>query len=307
MLRVYPLRLEFAARDTIRFPAGKPGNVLRGAFGHIFRNIVCDPACPGARTCEKRDSCPYARIFEPSASAPGPSGLADWPRPFVFRAGHLDGKTVRAGDNFHFDLNIFEMREPAIQHFTRAFAVLGDEGLGPGRGRANLSAVHQIAPDGSLTEPGLPLELNLNPPATEVQHLRVEFLTATELKAGKYLSERPEFRVLFSRARDRVSALCSLYQHGQPDLDFRGMGQRAAAVAMTRCEVNWRDAKRHSSRTGQVHPLGGFAGEAEYTGRIGEFVPILHAAQWTGVGRHTVWGKGVIRIAECAAASRTTQ
>jgi hypothetical protein len=32
-------------------------------------------------------------------------------------------------------------------------------------------------------------------------------------------------------------------------------------------------------------------GVAEYEGESGEFVPILDAAQWTGVGRQTVWGR----------------
>ena len=38
-------------------------------------------------------------------------------------------------------------------------------------------------------------------------------------------------------------------------------------------------------------------GVAEYEGELGEFVPFLEAAQWTGVGRQTVWGKGAIRVA----------
>jgi hypothetical protein len=54
------------------------------------------------------------------------------------------------------------------------------------------------------------------------------------------------------------------------------------------------DIERRSSRTGQVHPIGGFVGEAEYEGDLAEFVPYLHAARWTGVGRQTVWGKGEI-------------
>jgi CRISPR/Cas system endoribonuclease Cas6 (RAMP superfamily) len=124
----------------------------------------------------------------------------------------------------------------------------------------------------------------------------VKFTSATELKSGRRLAERPHFRVLFGRARDRVSALCSLYQDGPLDIDFRSMGQRAADVEMTRCEVQWRDVSRRSSRTGAVHPLGGFVGEAEYEGELTEFVPILKAAEWTGVGRHTVWGKGTIEV-----------
>jgi hypothetical protein len=54
--------------------------------------------------------------------------------------------------------------------------------------------------------------------------------------------------------------------------------------------------ERRSSRTVQVHPLGGFVGGAEYEGELTEFLPWLQAACWTGVGRQTVWGKGALRI-----------
>jgi hypothetical protein len=56
------------------------------------------------------------------------------------------------------------------------------------------------------------------------------------------------------------------------------------------------DVQRRSSKTGQVHSIGGFVGEAEYEGDLAEFVPFLKAAQWTGVGRQTVWGKGEIAV-----------
>jgi len=63
--------------------------------------------------------------------------------------------------------------------------------------------------------------------------------------------------------------------------------------------ANWANARmavssaaRRSSRTGQTHSLGGFVGKAEYQGDLTEFVPYLRAAQWTGVGRQTAWGKG---------------
>jgi hypothetical protein len=53
---------------------------------------------------------------------------------------------------------------------------------------------------------------------------------------------------------------------------------------------------RRSSRTGQVHSLGGVVGEAEYQGELGEFLPYLEAGKWTGVGRHTVWGQGEVAV-----------
>lgn len=247
-------------------------------------------------------------MFEPSTLGMGPSGLADWPRPFVFRATHLDGRTVRAGESFHFDLNLFDVHTPAIAYLVLAFAQLAREGLGPGRSRVELTGVSQLDQDsypaaaifnGSsfvLQEGAAALEMSLEPPAEPVTALRVRFLTPTELKSGQQLAERPEFSILASRIRDRISTLGKLYGDGPLEIDFRAFGERAALVRMTRCDLRQVDVVRRSSRTGQVHPIGGFIGEAEYEGELTEFVPYLRAARWTGVGRQTVWGKGAIAV-----------
>ncbi|MFL6354423.1 MAG: CRISPR system precrRNA processing endoribonuclease RAMP protein Cas6 [Bryobacteraceae bacterium] len=65
---------------------------------------------------------------------------------------------------------------------------------------------------------------------------------------------------------------------------------------MTRCEIRQVDIARRSSRTGQVHPISGFTGKAEYEGDLTEFIPYIAAAKWTGVGRQTVWGNGEISV-----------
>lgn len=305
---LYALRFHFTALEPFRFPAGKPANVLRGAFGQAFRKLVCRPECPGVETCPYRLSCPYARLFEPSRRGEGPSGLADWPRPFVFRAHHLDGALIPAGGHFHFDLHIFETRDPGIPHFIQAFAYLAQAGFGPRRSRARLDRVDELnharqparqlydAETGIQNEPGAPLEFSLMPPEQPVHRLQVRFLSPTELKADRKLARRPEFWILFNRARDRISTLRTLYQEGPLPIDFRGSGQRAGQVRMVRCEIFWREVTRRSARTRQRHPLGGFVGEASYEGEITEFYPFLYVAQWTGVGRHTVWGNGVIEI-----------
>jgi hypothetical protein len=281
----YSFRFVFSARDPIVFPSGQPGNILRGAFGNAFRAIVCSPDCRGARRCPTRDSCDYARIFEPASAESGPSGLRDQPRPFVFRAAYLDGRTVQPDERFWFDINLFETRNPPLESFAQAIGRLAKDGLGPLRGRANLVSVEQR-----------PISVALHPNPTYASTLRIEFVTPTELKNDGQLVDRPEFDVLFARARDRVSTLRALYGVGPLEIDFRAMGERASAIRMTRCELRQVKAERRSSRTGQVHGIGGFVGVADYEGDLGEFVPYLEAAQWTGIGRQCVWGKGELRV-----------
>jgi hypothetical protein len=276
-------RFHFQAVDPVYLPRGKSANAVRGALGNVLHEAV-PPAV-------------YARLFEPGATlGAAPSGLADWPRPFVLRVAHLDGLAIESGEAFFLDAHVFDLHQPALEHFRAALALLADKGLGPGRGRATLESVTQLDLDDSIRPIGLPSVVALDPEPQPVRRVSVRFETPTELKSAGELVERPEFPILFGRLRDRISTLRSLYGPGALEIDFRGMGERAAATRMTRCDLAWEQAKRKSGRTGQVHSIGGFTGTVEYTGELAEFLPWLRAARWVGVGRQTVWGKGDLRV-----------
>ncbi len=312
----FPLRFEFTARESLFFPPGKAANILRGALGIIFKRIACVRGCEDVRACETRPSCPYARVFAPVADGAGPSGLSDSPRPFVFRARHLDGQVIEPGQTFHFDLNVFSPDRDVLAYFILTFAACASEGLGPRRGKADLQRVRQLPVD-SFPEQILyegssqlmagsvePVSLELAPLASAPPGIRVDFLSPTELKNEHRIASRPEFPILFARIRDRISTLRRLYGEGPLDIDFQGSGARAAAVRMTCCEGRRVEADRRSSRTGQSHSIGGFVGLAEYEGDLAEFLPYLEAGRWTGVGRQAVWGKGEIAVSPASRPAR---
>lgn len=259
-LQVECTKYRFRALDTLVFPQGTAGNRLRGALGRILKTRYPEH---------------YESIFAPHGT--GPSGFADTPRPFVLRVSNLDGKTFVAGSEFDVEANIFDAGTLPV--FQNAITELGREGLGE-----------------LLTTQIRHLHVSLLPDPEPLTRLRVDFLTPTELKCDGVIVPKPDFPVLFRRIRDRVSTLCALYGAGPLDIDFQGLALRAEQVGMTSCKVRKVRAERRSGSTGQVHSLGGFVGEAEYEGELQEFVPYLEAAQWTGVGRQTVWGKGEIVV-----------
>ena len=283
--RFFRYRFHFRALDPVVFPRGKSANVLRGAFGTLLRASTT-PA-------------EYTRLFRPGrALQKSPSGLADWPRPFIFRASHLDGAAIPAGAGFFVDAHVFDLRNPVLPHFQRTFEQLAVQGLGPGRGRAQLERVEQLDLEDGAAEASDPQPLSLSfeadpRPSTDA---RIQFLTPTELKAGSHVIDRPEFCVLFGRLRDRIATLATLYGGGANDLDYRGLGERAGRIRLAECDLAWAHLERKSGRTGQTHPLGGFTGTAAYEGDLAEFLPWLRAGRWVGVGRQTVWGKGDIRV-----------
>ncbi len=306
--RFHAFRFYFHAKDSVHFPEGKAGNVFRGAFGLIFRQIACDAACPGAPACEMRDACPYARMFEPRQTE-GPSGFADPPRPFVLRAAHLDGQTLAPGSQFSIDVHVFAPEDPLLQYFTLSFLQFCRTGLGPGRGRVALIKVDVLdanrqpvacAFDGSgFVLPALPPAQEIGMTVSEgppLERLCLEFVTPTELKSGGQIQSALPFGVLLARLRDRISTLRALYDAGPLEVDFRELAERAHAISMVRSSLQIQDVLRRSSRTGQTHSVGGFVGEVEYTGDLRPFLPYLQAGTWTGVGRHTVWGNGVYKI-----------
>jgi hypothetical protein len=283
----YRFRFHFRALAAVHFPVGKSANMVRGAFGTVLRDAV-PPA-------------DYVRLFEPGAAlGQAPSGLRDWPRPFVLRVAHLEGLTIPPQGAFYLDVHVFDLRVPVLAHFRSAFARFAERGIGPGRGRMELERVDELDLNDVEREvpadPGAPLVLHFEPDAAPVHRVQIHFLTPTELKSDGSRVERPVFPILFARLRDRISTLRALYGPGPLEVDFYGMGLRAGTIHLLRCALSREHVSRRSGRTGQVHPLGGFTGEAEYEGELAEFMPWLRAARWVGVGRQTVWGKGDLRV-----------
>jgi hypothetical protein len=265
------VRFHFTALDGLRLPSGAAANAIRGAFGAALHRT----APPGE----------YERLFKRRLTA-GPSGLADPPRPFVFRCAHLEGLDAAPGSAFAFDVHFFDLSAAACAHFERAFRAWETPGLGASGARLRLERAEIFAP----------ASLSLEPDGEPAGSAAVRFLTPTELKHDGRIALRPEFPILFGRIRDRIATLCALFGNRPLSLDFAGLGERAAAVRMARCEIEWVRRERRSGASGQVHPLGGFIGEAEYAGELSEFLPWLRAAEVAGVGRQTAWGKGELRL-----------
>jgi hypothetical protein len=251
------IRLHFKAEQPQIFPQGKAGNMIRGALGWALHDIS-----PEA----------YTQYFQPvQEQGEGPSGFRNQPRPFVLRAHHLDGQILQT---FHVDLHLF--RETPLEPFLRAFE------------KTSLGRLDNITKQ-TIT---VPLDSSQASAQARVHRLTLRFLTPTELKSAGDLTLLPAFPVVFSRTRDRIRSLSG---HAL-NLDFDGMAQRAQQIALTSHQLIHNRRQRSSSKTGQTHALGGFTGDVVYTGDLNEFLPFLEAAHFTGIGRQTVWGKGVMKV-----------
>jgi CRISPR-associated endoribonuclease Cas6 len=257
IFRLYAYRYRFRAVECVFFPPGKAGNVVRGALGTM--------------------------ADLPVAARPGPGGLSDPPRPFVLRVAHLDGQRFEPGEEFSINVHVFDPGGASARALEQSFSGWARSGLGPRRGRVELHAsVHE----------DITIDLI---PGPRVSACSLLFRTPTELK-GNPARDAVPFGVLFARVRDRIGTLRSFYGDGPVPVDYRALGERACEVRTVSCSLQYQDVRRRSSRTGAVHGIGGLTGTVDYEGELTDFLPWLRAAWWTGVGRHTVWGNGVVEV-----------
>jgi hypothetical protein len=312
-------RLE--ALEPLILPRENKGNVLRGAFGSIFKQICCGSVCSRCSVSPIREHCAYAAIFEP---APPPSSdrlsnLQDIPRPFVLRPPLDTRSRYQAGDVFEFELLLFGKAQEYFAYFIVAFRQLAESGFGIGRGRCRLQSVAALSADGASTEVyshetqcvrPAPASLNagdiMRPLSAGMKTVRIDYLTPTHIKHQGVAVESPEFHHLIKRLRDRVNAIAWFYSGTLLDIDFAAFGKRSEAVRTVESKIAWLDRERFSTRTKQRHPIGGFAGYAIYTGDIAEFIPLLRLGEFIHVGKHAVWGNGQFQI-EILDASTTVE
>ena len=65
-----------------------------------------------------------------------------------------------------------------------------------------------------------------------MERIAIRFVTPTEVKSEGAVASRPEFPIFFARIRDRVATLRAIYGGGPLEVDFAGIGERAAASAV---------------------------------------------------------------------------
>ena len=307
-------RYEFRCcfQSKARLPAYK-GSTFRGVFGHALKSIVC---ALKRRTCDQcllKTQCIYALVFETHHAIPPPKGLriVAPPHPFVIQPPPTGKTDFSDGDTFDFNLILFGQVNRNLPYFIYAFDRMGHIGIGKKingrRGRFVLKAVEQ---DGHTLYSGEDQHLHMNddfPRLTLKQpeklsnpngfRLKITLKTPLRLKYQNHLSAELPFHVLVRAMLRRTDTLLRCYGDEAPDLDFKGLVQRAQAVRIVESEsdLTWFDWERYSQRQDQKMLMGGILGSVTYEGALGEFLPLIEFCEQTHIGKQTAFGLGGIR------------
>jgi hypothetical protein len=285
------------------------GSTFRGAFGHALKRVVCALKRQECSDCILRERCLYTRVFETPLAQGGKESNRNSaiPHPFVIEPPPETRTRYAAGDGFECGLILFGEFNHMLPYFVYAFEQMGKIGLGRringSRGSFALQTVkssqhviysimdQKLKIDESAETLEVPIPCGLNS-GQECVHIRLE--TPLRFKHEGRLSEGLPFHVLVRNMLRRASSLLETYGDGEPELDYRGIVERAGAVKVEASDLRWFDWERYSNKQERGMQLGGLAGTVTYKGKLDEFLPLLEFSEKVHIGKQTSFGLGLL-------------
>jgi hypothetical protein len=284
------------------------GSTFRGAFGVALKKVICALKYQECTDCILRDQCIYCRVFETLPVGDKPNAQPP-PHPFVIEPPVTTRSNFEKGEDFDFRVLLFGFANEYLHYFVYAFQEMGRIGLGKRvNGDRPGYRLENVMGDGKALynhefdriEPADPVELQLDGPcrvADDEMEITIILETPLRLKFQNNLHSELSFHVLARAMLRRISSLCNHYGNGEPNLDYKGMVERAYGVRTIKSSLDWLDWTRYSNRQETRMQMGGLAGRITYTGRLAEFMPLIRYCEKVHVGKATTFGLGKIRTA----------
>jgi len=293
--------------DRARLPEYK-GGTLRGAFGHVFKKIVCSARQPTCEKCILMGTCPYTYIFE----TPRPDDARmmrlypQIPRPFVLEPPATKSREFQPGDKLEFGLVLIGKATSYLPYFIFTFEQLGEIGIGSDRAKFQLTGVTELLPAGEERAVYSTDERKVAPAATfspadltksrNGDDAALLLQTPLRLQVGGRIARSLEFRPLVSTLLRRVSALSCFHCGHELDLDFRRLVESADSIQVREDRTTWHDWDRFSGRQKRRMNLGGLVGSVTFSGPLDEYWPLLEIGEVVHAGKATPFGLGKFRM-----------
>lgn len=311
------------------------GSTFRGVFGTALKRVVCALKRQECETCLLREKCLYTLAFETRLAMQVPKGarFALPPHPFVIEPPLTEQTRFENGSTFDCSLILFGDMNRSLPYFVYAFDQMGKIGIGKRingkRGRFLLESAacngrkiyshekqeldqSKTAEDLNLIEdqptqkperhmirrrPKIKLGGGTPKVETDTTHkIKVEFKTPLRLKFENRLKAELPFHILVRAMLRRSSSLFEVYGSGEPDLDYKGMIERAKNVTIAENRLSWFDWQRYSNRQETKMFMGGMVGSVTYEGKLEDYLPLLEFSEKTHLGKNTSFGLGKIML-----------
>lgn len=287
------------------------GSTLRGGLGHALKRIACALRQQECQNCLLNHTCAYSFLFERKNNLPPPSASGRIrhvapPHPYILLSPEEDKRTYEKAETISFGITLLGPAIKFLPHIVFAVQEMGKTGLGKntqgGSGQFHLEGVFQ---NNNKIYAGQALDTSVEPdklalsirPSEKINRIILTCHTPLRLKQDNEFQDKLPFQLLIRAALRRISSLESAYGNGEPDLDYKGLVDRASRGATTQSSLQWTDIERYSNRQKGAMLMGGIKGSIAYHGdELSEFMPLLRYCEQVHLGKETSFGLGRISI-----------
>ncbi len=305
---------EFKFRCTFETPAllsHHKGSGIRGLFGHCLKKVACAQKQSSCDNCLLNSTCVYFQIFESPKLQGGRHTGNVRPHPFVLvPPGDTSRREFAPGEQFDMTFKLFGPAIEWLPYMVFCAEQMGKRGLGArnrhGWGRFRLDEVRcGEAPIYSgetriLEYKGKKKVLDVQKiTPMPVDNIEVFFMLPLRLKSKNRLTDSIDFQTLIRACCRRMAALEDAFGEGEPDLDYKGLINKAAEIRTVMSDTRWERVYRYSNRQRTTMNIGGVVGRVQYRGDIAPYWPLLKYAETVHIGKQTAFGNGRIAVMAC--------
>lgn len=275
------------------------GATLRGAFGYLLKQTVCQVAHGNCSKCLLQQACPYPSIFE-GLAPPYRSWMRKYPfvpQPFVLVT-QPPGESGNNPKTLDWGIRLFGPACRFWPYVIHVFQMAGQQGIGQSKVKYEIVKVldgvtGQVVHPADNDSPAVPAVRELvsgesNIP--EVSTLKWTFHTPTRL-TEKHPCQIDGLSLLLAGKR-RFQTLMHFYGNA----DSLPLGERVEAEDFRVESHNLHKYRfsRFSGRQKQKMELQGILGHVVISGPWGRFSELLHALPIIHIGKSTSFGFGRI-------------
>lgn len=299
-LEIYRFQIQAEFKTAAILPEFK-GATFRGAFGISLREITCvNKPCKDCKLCLINKQCPYKQIFSVESEE---NRFHNIPSPFILEPPYDRKKFYDQRSKLCFNFVVIGKMIEYFPYIVLAFKRMGEKGIGI-KDRRGSFVISKIESNNGIVYDGEKEILSQYKKAEkidiselEIEAVRLKFISPARIKSdGKLIKDLP-FALLVKSILRRIFLLKKNYcENSDFNVDHQSIIKKACAVETISCNLKWYDWERFSTSQKTNMRLGGFVGEIDYMGKLGDFIRYLKIGEIIHVGKNASFGLGKYAI-----------